>query len=88
MQFEDLELHLEIDCKRVRVCVKADLLHLFWGASGGPQTAEDIVLSNMEVIRALAVEKASASAVRPIEVHAADYEQEVDGRTAFNRGNA
>lgn len=79
MQFDDQELDLNLTDERVRVIIKTDLIHVLWGEGVGPQTAEGIVLSNTEIIRALAAEKATQSRNRPIEISAMDYEQEDDG---------
>lgn len=82
MRFADQEIDLNLENERVRVLIKADLIHLLWGAGVGPQFGEGIVLANLALIRALAAEKAEQSNFRPIEISAMDYEQEDDGELA------
>lgn len=74
MIFIDHQIPLELFGKLVTVLVKADLIHLFWGAHTGPQTAEGIIDANIDVIRALAEEKFINGSKGEIEISAIDYE--------------
>jgi hypothetical protein len=76
MDFKDQEIDINLENERVRVRIKADLIHLLWGESVGPHSAEGIVLANMEIIRTLAAGKAEKSGILSIEIGAIDYEQE------------
>lgn len=76
MQFNDFEYRLPAVEAVVIVRVKADLIHLFWGAGVGPQTEADIVECNRSSLDAIANEKMIGGAVKDgiVEVNAADWE--------------